>query len=176
MPSLDERFRIIDDMMCVFVQTVSEHRVKLYLKHLDDIPTDRLRAAAVGCVEQGQQRGVPTIADLRRRANELAQRETGSRLGQPVDGLKDRDEHAGTVQRLRDWLYCEHEISEVLRGQRAMPTEPKRFRFPERAELYMERMAEKCHTTPQALGITFPLPGQADESAAAIDTEEELMF
>jgi hypothetical protein len=119
---------------------------------------------------------MPTIADIRRRANELAQREAGSRLGQPTDDVKDRDEHAGTVARLREWLYCEHEISEVLRGQRPMPTGPKRFRFPDRAEAWMRGMAKACGVTPEAVGVAFPLPGEGNEIEPPIDPEEELMF
>ena len=76
MSSLDERFRIIDEMMGLYMQNVSESRVKGYLRHLpaNEIPTDILRAAVAGCIEHGSQRGAPTVAEVRRRAGELGTR------------------------------------------------------------------------------------------------------
>ena len=73
MSSLDERFRIIYEMFGIYMNNVPECRVKGYLRHLPakEIPTDVLRAACVGCVEHGGQRGVPTPAEIRRRAGEL---------------------------------------------------------------------------------------------------------
>ncbi len=74
MPNLDERFRIIYDMMGLFMQNVNEDRVKGYLRHLKPVPTDRLRAACAGCVEHGSQRGAPTVAEILRRAGDLGTR------------------------------------------------------------------------------------------------------
>ena len=74
MPDLDPRFRIIDEMMGLYMQNVSEKRVHGYLRHLKDIETDVLRGACAGCVEHGSQRGAPTVAEIRRRVGELGAR------------------------------------------------------------------------------------------------------
>ena len=125
MGSLDERSVIVTEMMQTFVQQVSPERVVAYLKHLDGIGTDTLRAACAGAVEAGQQRGIPTVADIRRRAGEIQRR--SSTLGDPIEGedITEQPQHAGTVERLRHWNYSSHVIEEVLRGARPCPTEPK---------------------------------------------------
>ncbi len=76
MPNLDERFKIIDEMFAVYMNNVPERRVRLYLKRLppEKIDTDRLRTAVAGCVDNGTQRGVPTIAEILRRAVEVGSR------------------------------------------------------------------------------------------------------
>jgi hypothetical protein len=66
------RLEIIHEMMQTFVQAVSAERAAAYYKRLEDVSEDVLRAACVGCVEQGQQRGMPTVAEIRRRANEIS--------------------------------------------------------------------------------------------------------
>ena len=71
MVNLDERFRIIYEMFEDYMNTVPEQRVKRRMQHLEDIPTDVLRAAVAGCIEYGPHRGVPTAAEIRRRAGEL---------------------------------------------------------------------------------------------------------
>ena len=75
MPS-NPRMQIIEEMMQERVQSVSAERVAVYYKRLEDIPEDMLRAACVGLTENSQQRGVPTVAEIRRRAGELASRRT----------------------------------------------------------------------------------------------------
>jgi hypothetical protein len=76
MPNLDERFRIIDEMFAVYMNNVPERRVKLYLRRLppEKIDTDRLRTAVAGCIDNGNQRGVPTVAEILRRAVEVGVR------------------------------------------------------------------------------------------------------
>ena len=64
----NERSVVITEMMQTFVQQVSAERVAAYLRHMEDITTDSLRVACASAVESGQQKGIPTVADLRRRA------------------------------------------------------------------------------------------------------------
>jgi len=64
---------IIDEMLALFVQNPGEKQIKGYLRHLEDIPTDTLRAAVAGCIECGQ-RGKPTVAEIRRRVAEAGAR------------------------------------------------------------------------------------------------------
>ncbi len=144
------RAEIIEEMMQTYVQSVSAERVAAYYKRLEDIPEDALRVACIACVENGQQRGVPSVAEIRRRAGELRSR--GSRLGEPVDEPKERPEHAETVARLRGWNHSEVAISDVLDGA-PCPTGPTRFS--ERGVKLMARIAAKRGKTLADMGLVL---------------------
>jgi hypothetical protein len=74
MPNLDERFRTVEEMLQLYSQSVPEQRVKGFLRHLQKIPTEKLKLACAGCVEHGSQRGAPTVAEIIRRAMEVGTR------------------------------------------------------------------------------------------------------
>ncbi len=166
------RMQIIEEMMQAFVQSVSAERVAVFYKRVSDIPEDLLRAACVGVVESGQQRGTPTVAEVRRRANEL----TRGRLGEPVAVPKDREENREFVERLRGWNFCEHEISEILDGQRLVAAGPKRFRFVDRALHNMEYMAAKLGSSLSEMGISLPIGIEPAQGTAAEEPEYEDLF